>query len=352
MKKRILSAFIVMIIAVTMGESTYQWNRNKGQIYLYGEAHAESELIEREYDLWYKYYHEDGMRHLFIEAPYYDAEFLNLWMQSGSDELLEQMRIEQIGTSGASSVSNEFYKKIKRECPETIFHGTDVGHQYDTTGERYLDYLEETGQADSEKYKRALEVMKQGEIFYKNSEEEGFVYCEKKMVENFIWEYEKLKGESIMGIYGGAHVQMEQVDYGKGFIDDMAIQLHEKYQERLITEDLTDTPYESDIQPKEALEINGKQYKASYVGYTQTVIEGKYYSTMLIYSLKDGKKDFENMPMGEPISAADVLELDVNYGTVYALELIGDGEYVGTRLFLTDTSAMEDGSVMMREILF
>ena len=145
MKKRILSAFIVMIIAVTMGESTYQWNRNKGQIYLYGEAHAESELIEREYDLWYKYYHEDGMRHLFIEAPYYDAEFLNLWMQSGSDELLEQMRIEQIGTSGASSVSNEFYKKIKRECPETIFHGTDVGHQYDTTGERYLDYLEETG---------------------------------------------------------------------------------------------------------------------------------------------------------------------------------------------------------------
>ena len=82
------------------------------------------------------------------------------------------------------------------------------------------------------------------------------------------------------------------------------------------------------------------------------MIEGKYYSTMLIYSLKDGKKDFENMPMGDPISAADVLELDVNYGTVYALELIGDGEYVGTRLFLTDTSAMEDGSVMMREILF
>ena len=123
MKKRILSAFIVMIIAVTMGESTYQWNRNKGQIYLYGEAHAESELIEREYDLWYKYYHEDGMRHLFIEAPYYDAEFLNLWMQSGSDELLEQMRIEQIGPSGASSVSNEFYKKIKRECPKLFFMG-------------------------------------------------------------------------------------------------------------------------------------------------------------------------------------------------------------------------------------
>ena len=111
-----------------------------------------------------------------------------------------------------------------------------------------------------------------------------------------------------------------------------------------------DTPYESDIQPKEAIEIKGKQYRASFVGDAITVIEGKYYSTVTIYKVKEGQEDFENMPMGEPISATDELKLDVNYGTVYALEFIGDGEYVGTRLFLTDTSAREDGSIMIREI--
>lgn len=257
--------------------------------------YAEPELVEREYDLWYKYYHEKGMRHLFLEDSYYGAEFLNLWMQSDSDELLEQLRKERIGSFGASSTYKEFYKKIKRECPETIFHGTDVGHQYDTTGERYLDYLEGKGEAESEKYKRAREVMKQGQEYYMDTDKD--VYREKKMTENFIWEYEKLKGESIMGIYGGAHVDLAQVDYGTGLMDNMALQLQEKYQEKLVTE------------------------------------------------------DFENMPMGEPISATDELKLDVNYSTVYALEFIGDGEYVGTRLFLTDTSTREDGSIMMREIL-
>lgn len=350
-RKKLTAAIIVLFITFAIGFAAYQSNSVQGNIYLYGEAHAEPELVEREYDLWYKYYHEKGMRHLFTENPYYVAEFLNLWMQSDNDELLEQIRKECIGTFGASSTYNEFYKKIKRECPETIFHGTDVGHQYDTTGERYLDYLEEKGQADSEKYKRAQEVMKQGEVLYSSSEEEGMAYREKKMAENFIWEYEKLKGESIMGIYGGAHVEMEQVDYGTGLMDNMALRLQEKYQEKLVIEDLTDMPYESDIQPKEVIEINGKQYRASYVGYTNTVIEGKYNSTMSIYILKEGQEDFENMPMGEPISARDALKLDVNYGMIYALEFIGDGEYVGTRLFLTDTSAREDGSIMMREIL-
>lgn len=350
-RKKMISTIVVLFITIAIGFAAYHSNSAQGNIYLYGEMHAEPELVEREYDLWYQYYHEKGMRHLFLEDSYYGAEFLNLWMQSDSDELLEQLRKERIGSFGASSIYKEFYKKIKRECPETIFHGTDVGHQYDTTGERYLNCLEEKGQAGSEKYKRAREVMQQGEVLYSSSEEEGMAYREKKMAENFIWEYEKLKGESIMGIYGGAHVELEQVNYGTGFIDSMALQLQEKYQEKLVTEDLWDTPYESDIQPKEVIEIKGKQYRASYVGDTITVIEGKYYSTMSLYSLKEGQEDFENAPMGEPISATDELKLDVNYGTVYALEFIGDGEYVGTRLFLTDTSAREDGSIMMREIL-
>nr|WP_317282752.1 hypothetical protein [uncultured Sellimonas sp.] len=58
------------------------------------------------------------------------------------------------------------FQKIKKECPETIFCGTDVGHQYATSGERYLAYLREHGQNDSADYRRAQEIMKQGKTFY------------------------------------------------------------------------------------------------------------------------------------------------------------------------------------------
>ena len=51
-----------------------------------------------------------------------------------------------------------FYRTIKEQCPETVFHGTDVGHQYDSTGARYQDYLEERGLADTEDYRLTLET--------------------------------------------------------------------------------------------------------------------------------------------------------------------------------------------------
>jgi hypothetical protein len=34
---------------------------------------------------------------------------------------------------------------IKNNYPETIFHGTDVSHQYETIGQFYLDYLVTNG---------------------------------------------------------------------------------------------------------------------------------------------------------------------------------------------------------------
>ena len=46
---------------------------------------------------------------------------------------------------GATGANKEFYKKIKKACPETIFYGTDVGHKYDTLGEQYLIISENTG---------------------------------------------------------------------------------------------------------------------------------------------------------------------------------------------------------------
>ena len=49
------------------------------------------------------------------------------------------------GTYASGAETLDFYRTVKEGCPETVFHGTDVGHQYDSTGARYRDYLEERG---------------------------------------------------------------------------------------------------------------------------------------------------------------------------------------------------------------
>lgn len=53
-----------------------------GQIYLYGEWHGIDAILEKEFEIWRDHYNRDGMRHLFMEMPYYAAEFLNIWMHS------------------------------------------------------------------------------------------------------------------------------------------------------------------------------------------------------------------------------------------------------------------------------
>ena len=55
---------------------------SKEGIFLYGEAHDYKGIKKAEVDLWGKYYKEYGIRNLFIEDSYIDAQFLNMWMKS------------------------------------------------------------------------------------------------------------------------------------------------------------------------------------------------------------------------------------------------------------------------------
>ena len=57
------------------------------QIYLYGEEHSQQRILDEELEIWGGYYAR-GMRDLFVEFPYFDAQFLNLWMKADDDELL------------------------------------------------------------------------------------------------------------------------------------------------------------------------------------------------------------------------------------------------------------------------
>ncbi len=209
---------------------------SSGKIFLYGEFHSNKNNLEREFELWSSYYHNDGMRDLFVELPYYTAEYMNIWMHSEHDDILYSIFHDIEGTLSHSQESFNFYKRIKNECPETIFHGTDVGHQYDTIGKRFLEYLESIGQTQSNSYKLAQENIMQGEYYYQNFHSDS-TYRENAMVKNFIREFNDLDGVSIMGIYGSAHTNIKGMHYTKT-VPCMANQLYQKYGDRLYTRDL------------------------------------------------------------------------------------------------------------------
>ncbi|MGL4736268.1 MAG: hypothetical protein ACRCW2_02325 [Cellulosilyticaceae bacterium] len=273
------------------------------QIYLYGEAHGVKKILDREFELWYDYYHEQGMRHLFIEFPYYTAEFLNIWMQSDNDEILNEVYADLKGTQGGGAEAKEFYEKIKKECPETVFHGTDVGHQYATTGKRFLEYLKQNGLEDSEQYTLTQESIEQGKRYY---EQYDHVYRENKMTENFVREFDKLSGESIMGIYGAAHTRLEDMDYYTKSVPCMANQLTKNYASILHTEDLS--AWAKDIEPYriDTINVAGKDYDASYFGEQDLTGFTTDYKYRAFWRLENGYDDFKDrdktqdvLPYGE-----------------------------------------------------
>lgn len=120
-------AAIVLIVTLLVGLFwSYVKNGPKGEIYLYGEEHSKQSILDKELSIWGEYY-EKGMRDLFVEFPYTDAQFLNLWMQADDDELLDLQFKDWGGTEGGTEVMKNFLKQIKEQYPETVFHGTDVG---------------------------------------------------------------------------------------------------------------------------------------------------------------------------------------------------------------------------------
>lgn len=243
--------------------STYPVKAGEGKLYLYGEIHSEEKILEKELEIWQDYYTNQGMRHLFVEMPYYTAQFLNVWMQSDGDEILDEIHADWEGTASQTQEVKLFYQKVKELCPETIFHGTDVGHQYESIGNRYLQYLEDNQQTDSQEYQLAKENIEQGMYYYQESDD---VYRENKMVENLIREYESLGDEHVMGIYGNAHTAVDARDYATNSIPCMANQLKKIYGERLYTEDLSYVALDVEPIKVETMEIGGVSYEASYFG--------------------------------------------------------------------------------------
>ena len=58
--------------------------------YLFGEVHGSEAVCLKEFEIWKDFYAR-GFRHLFLEIPYFYAQFLNLWMNSEDDLILDEL---------------------------------------------------------------------------------------------------------------------------------------------------------------------------------------------------------------------------------------------------------------------
>lgn len=290
-------------------------SQSSGQIYLYGEAHGVDKILDKEFELWYDYYHNEGMRHLFVELSYYTAELLNIWMKSDSNDILDEIYMDWSGTSCHNPSVKEFYEKIKSQCPETIFHGTDVGHQFRTTGQRFLRYLQSNNLKDSEQYRLAQEAIEQGKYFYQKSDE---VYRENMMVENFMREFDKLSGESIMGIYGSAHTGLDDMNYTNS-VPCMANQLNEHYDDMIQSEDLS--WLEKDIDPYrvDTIKVNGKEYGASYFG-KKNLAGFEDYAYREFWRLENAFDDFKDIPKTNEVLPYNNYPMIIETGQVFVID--------------------------------
>ena len=267
-------------------------------------------------------------------------------MQADDDELLDLQFKDWEGTAGGTEVEKNFLKQIKEQYPETVFHGTDVGHTWERTGPRYLAYLEANGQKDSEEYRRAQENMEQGKRYYEieaTDEASSVRYREDRMVENFRRSYQELEAvrrTDIMGIYGSAHI-VESEYLNSDF--RMAKQLSENYGEHLHTKDLTQEPERID-----ALEVNGKTYTASYFG-EQDISMVKGYKTRKFWRLEDAYEDFKELPTPREILPADNYPVKIQAGQVFAVEyLMSDGS-TEWKYYITD-GTVQNGQLVTKRM--
>lgn len=287
----------------------------KGHIYLYGERHGESKILEKEFEIWKAYYTNQNMRQLYIELPYYSAEYMNLWMKSDSDEILDELYADWDGSAMHNIDVIKFYQKIKAECPETIFHGTDVGHQYNTTGKRFLKYLEDNQMTDSEAYEKTNEIIEQGRYYYAHSDD---VYRENKMVENFMSTFDQMNGEDIMGIYGAAHTGLEAKDQTQS-IPCMANQLHEKYADHISSEDLSEFAKITEPVKLESLSIEDIEYKGAYFG-TQDLTGFKDYDSRGFWRLEEAYDHFKDSPKTGDFLPYDNYPMQLEKGQVFIID--------------------------------
>lgn len=317
-----------------------------GKIYLYGEEHGVKELYEEEFNIWKNFYNENHMRHLFIETSYFMAEYLNLWMKSDDDTIIMQIYDDIQGSQGHNMHFINFFKQIKKELPETVFHGTDIGHAYDTTGTRYISYLESNNLKDSKSYALTQGAIEQGMTYYKNEDD---TYRENMMVKNFVRELNTVENSNIMGIYGSAHIGLDSIAFNTN-IACMAKQLVMLYDTQVYSKDLT-TPLNS-IEPLkiDTIEIMGNTYDASYFG-KQDLKGFKDYKFREFWRLENAFDDFKSLKKSDDLLPYRNYPMIIDENQVFVLDYTKSDGSVERMYYISDGSKCKDAPATVGVII-
>jgi len=281
-----------------------------GNIRLYGETHGQQDLLDRELELWRTHYGE-GERHLFVELAYYEAQLLNRWMAAEDDALLDHLFQALEGTAAGVPCVQEFYRQIKARCPETVFHGFDVGHQYETLGAEYQDALEAEGAQKSVDYRLTVQNIRQGKDYYAGR---GDAYREERMYENFVRAFDALDGESVMAICGTAHIAGG---------DTLTEKLRARYGGQVSAENLTllQGPLETG-----ELEVNGKTYPADYYGEYDLSALLPAYKSRAFWRLEGACEDLSSWTATGNVLPYSNYPMTPQEGEVYAIHyILADG---------------------------
>lgn len=141
------------------------------------------------------------------------------------------------------------------------------------------------------------------------------------MTANFIREYDKLGGESIMGIYGGAHTGLNALDYNTGSVPCMANQLKKVYGNAIHSEDLSWLA--KDIEPTrvDKITVNGKEYEAAYYG-KEDLTGFKDYAYREFWRLEQAYPDFKDCPKPGDLLPDRNYPMLIETGQVFVLDYI------------------------------
>lgn len=318
---------------------------NCGNAYLYGEEHANGFYVQKELELWQHYYNDNGMRHLFVELPYYAAQSLNLWMQADNDEILDTFFADFSGTNAGTPVMRSFYQVIKETCPETIFHGTDVGRSDDEAGKHYLAYLEDLKMKKSEEYAIAQNSMAQGDYFMREAFFNDDLYREEMMAYNFTSALASLDGEDIMGIYGAAHIDSTRHDDAEQ--NRMLARLLDEYHLSVTAEDLRGEE-NAQLAPM-LIYIDGVEYEADFMGETVSAVDGNLQLQSFLYVWGAGE-DFENAQTTGKTVLSNEFPGEVESQELYAILTPSQDGGVEYEYYLA-TEKVENDALILNQIV-
>lgn len=290
----------------------------KGEILFYGEYHNSESCTMQELKYWQDCYAK-GMRHLFLEMGEGTAQLLNMWMAAEDDTLVQQVYDNTVGTAAHTHDTLEFYQQVKATCPETVFHGFDVEHQYKSSGDQCLALLE----PDSDTYNKVSAGMDAAKEFYRLRDEESGAaseaYREPFMANSVIADYDALGGVSIMVVADAAHVDNENsaTSEDQAGLTIMADLVKEHYGDAA---NVVCTVLDINVPVRmDELTIGGKTYQAEYFGCENVSkwLEGC--DTREYWHIMDGYDDFSQYKRASAYLPGNNYVMDTAENEVYAI---------------------------------